>query len=125
MTLFAAALVLSLLAAAWVVHPVYARRRATLRDAAPSSVLDAEARRRVALASLREVEYDWLAGKLDAADYEALRSQLGREALDAVRAAPRAAGSDGEGGPPAEHARCGFANPPGSRFCAGCGERLG
>ncbi|MDQ3556316.1 MAG: hypothetical protein M3409_06020, partial [Gemmatimonadota bacterium] len=86
MTLFALALLLSLAAAGWVVHPIWARRAAALRDPAPSSTLDAEARKRVALASLREVEYDWIAGKLDADDYQGLRAQLEREALAAVRA---------------------------------------
>ena len=88
-------------------------------------MLDAEARRRVALASLKELEYDYLGGKLDDADYRAQKERLSVEALAAMRAA-EAAGA-GESGRPAagpdRHA-CGFLNPPLSRYCAGCGARL-
>lgn len=118
MTLLAVAVALSLAASAWAVYPIFARRVAVLRDPASSETLDAEAARRVALASLQEVEYDYIAGKLDDADYRLLRERIGREALAALHAV------DGVAGGPARHA-CGFANRPGSRFCAGCGARIG
>lgn len=126
MTLLAASVLLALLAGALVVHPLWARRAALIGDVAAGDVLDAEARRRVALASLKEVEYDYAAGKLDDADYRAQRDRMSYEALEAIRAAENAermiAGDRAApSGPP--HL-CGFANPPESRFCAGCGKRL-
>jgi hypothetical protein len=123
-TLLAFSLLLALLAAAFVVRPLVARRDALLADVAPGAVLDAEARRRVALASLKELEYDFLGGKLDDADYRAQKERLSVEALAAMRAAEAVSGASG--GPaagPDRHA-CGFLNPPLSRFCAGCGARL-
>lgn len=127
MTLLAFSLLLALLAAAFVVRPLVARRDALLADVAPGAVLDAEARRRVALASLKELEYDFLGGKLDDADYRAQKERLSVEALAAMRAAEAVLGDPGEAGGaaagPDRHA-CGFLNPPLSRFCAGCGARL-
>lgn len=135
MTLLLFALLLGGGAAAFVVRPIWQRRTTMLADAAPGAVLDAEARRRTTLAALKELEYDFLGGKLDRADYLAQRDRLGREAVDAIRAAeamqPHAAeagvvdGVVARGAAPApERHRCGFVNPPGSRFCAGCGKRL-
>jgi hypothetical protein len=125
MTLLALAVGLALLASAWVVLPILTRRLAAIGDPIPGGILDAEARKRVALASLKEVEYDRMGGKLDDADYLHLRARLEREALLAIEAADavRADGSLPEDFT-VTHA-CGFANPPGSRFCSGCGARLG
>lgn len=127
MTLLALSVALALLAAALVVHPLWGRRAALLADVADGAVLDAEARRRVALASLKEVEYDFAAGKLDDADYRALRERLSAEALRAIRASDRLRGLDADAvalsGVAVAHS-CGFVNPPRSRFCAGCGARL-
>jgi hypothetical protein len=127
-TLFVASLLLALLAAAFVVRPLAARREAVLVDLAPGAVLDAEARRRVALTSLRELDYDYLGGKLDEADYRAQKDRLSLEALAAMRAAEAvgyvtASGGGERAAGPDRHA-CGFLNPPGSRFCSGCGVRL-
>jgi hypothetical protein len=116
-----------LVAAGWVIVPLVSRRLALLGDPIAGGVLDAEARRRVALASLKEVEYDRAAGKLDDRDYRELRAQLEREALAAIAVAEGAQAGAGAGEPDdfrVTHS-CGFANPPGSRFCAGCGRRLG
>ncbi|HEY0024237.1 MAG TPA: zinc ribbon domain-containing protein [Longimicrobium sp.] len=133
MMLLIVSLLLALLAAGYVVRPVVARRDALLVDLAPGAVMDAEARRRVALASLKELEYDYLGGKLDTADYQAQKQRMSLEALATLRAAEAArsdAGLDG-GGEDATVTRtavdrhaCGFVNPAGSRFCAGCGVRL-
>jgi hypothetical protein len=121
-TLLAVSIVLGGIAAGWIIIPLVARRLATLGDAIPGGVIDAEARKRVALASLKEIEYDRIGGKLDDADYHALRQRLEREALLAMQAADgaRRAAESFE----ITHA-CGFVNPPGSRFCSGCGNRLG
>lgn len=125
MTLLVFSLLLALLSAAFVVRPLAARREALLVDLAPGAVLDAEARRRVALVSLKELEYDYLGGKLDEADYRAQKERLSVEALAAMRAAEAVGIESGRAAAaaPDRHA-CGFLNPPLSRFCAGCGARL-
>lgn len=119
MSLLIAAALLALVATIWVAQPLLSRRWGALSDQISPAVLDREARKRVALAALKDVEYDHAAGKLDDADYAEMRSLLEVEALEALRAA-EAARSEAVAAP---HA-CGFANPPGSRFCAGCGQRL-
>ena len=124
MTLLAFSLLLALLAAAFVVRPLVARRDALLVDLAPGAVLDAEARRRVALVALKELEYDYLGGKLDDADYRAQKERLSVEALAAMRAAESVGAEAGRTAAGPDRHACGFLNPPLSRFCAGCGARL-
>jgi hypothetical protein len=127
-TLLAFSALLAAVAGVWVIRPLWVRRAAILADAASGELLDAEARRRASLAALKDLEYDWLGGKLDAADYKAQRDRLSLEALAAIRAAEsaqsaaRAVGEAGSVGEPPHG--CGFVNPGGSRFCAGCGARL-
>jgi hypothetical protein len=127
MTVLVFGLLLALIATAWVIRPIAGRRTAVLMDAAPGSLLDADARRRATLASLKELEYDYLGGKLDEADYRAQRDRMSYEALEAIRGAEAeeraVAGERRAAYREAPHA-CGFANPAGSRFCAGCGKRL-
>jgi hypothetical protein len=123
-TLLAFSLLLSLLAAAFVVRPLVARRDALLVDLASGAVLDAEARRRVALVALKELEYDYLGGKLDDADYRAQKERLSVEALAAMRAAESVGAEAGRTAAGPDRHACGFLNPPLSRFCAGCGARL-
>jgi hypothetical protein len=122
MTLLLVSVLLAGLVAVWAIQPIVSRRLALIGDPIPGGVLDAEARKRVALAALKEIEYDRVGGKLDEADYLALRERLEREALLAIRASEGALRE-------AEHFEithsCGFVNPPGSRFCSGCGTRLG
>jgi len=103
---------------------------------------EAQARKRVALMALRDVEYDFATGKLDAFDYQELKGELAEEALAAIDheeledgpsvsvradrdaleseiASYRSALRDGVlcGG-------CGLANPRESRFCGSCGRPL-
>jgi cytochrome c-type biogenesis protein CcmH/NrfG len=142
MTLLLTAILMAAVAGWIVIYPIVARRTALVRDVTAVGVLDAEARKRVALQELREVEYDFLGGKLDEADYQEMRARISREALAAIRGvdAARGAGavpaSDAAIAPDAEAGGgaavlvgtpmhgCGFENPPGSRFCGGCGERI-
>lgn len=121
MTILLLSVLLALLAAGWVVHPLLFRRWGMIGDGVPSAVLDGEARKRIALSALRDVEYDRAAGKLDEADYATLRARLEREALEALESAPVT--SPEATAEPATHS-CGFSNPGGSRFCAGCGQKL-
>lgn len=69
----------------YVLQPVVSGHSAPLerREDEPSEV---EARKRVALLALRDVEYDFATGKLDEDDYRQLRGELATEALDAMRA---------------------------------------
>lgn len=124
MSLLLAAVLLGTLAGAWVIGPIVRRRLALLGDPVAGGIVDANARKRVALASLREIEYDRIGGKLDDEDYQRLKAQLEREALHAMAAADAAGAANVEAPqPPITHA-CGFVNPLGSRFCAGCGAPL-
>jgi hypothetical protein len=127
MTVMILGMVLALASALYVVGPIARRRSAVLMDAAPGALLDADARRRATLASLKELEYDYLAGKLDEVDYRAQRERMSYEALEAIRAAETAeravTGERAAVAADPAHA-CGFANPVGSRFCARCGKRL-
>jgi hypothetical protein len=123
----------------FLIQPVVKGLHASL-EREDDELTDTEARKRVALLALRDVEYDFLAGKLDEADYRSLKSDLTAEALAALEAdeaasqvAPTAAADDIE----AEIARiraglnegalcpsCAFANEEGSRFCSACGHAL-
>jgi hypothetical protein len=123
----------------FILQPVVKGLHASLeRD--DDELTDTEARKRIALLALRDVEYDYLAGKLDEEDYRALKGELTAEALAALEA-DEAARGDGVGptddGIEAEIARiraglksglvcadCGFSNEEGSRFCSSCGHAL-
>ncbi|MCH1571646.1 MAG: zinc ribbon domain-containing protein [Longimicrobiales bacterium] len=99
---------------------------------------ETEARKRVALLALRDVEYDFLAGKLDEDDYRSLKSELTAEALAALEADEASkAGGAGDEALEAEIARlrealnsgtpcssCSYSNADGSRFCSACGHAL-
>jgi len=143
-SLLVASVAMAAAAALAVIYPIFVRRAALVRDVTAGAVLDAEARKRVALVELKEIEYDFLGGKIDETDYRMLRERISREALDAIRAVdvvrggipvPRIAAATGaeaerqDGGSvavlpaPFEH-ECGFGNPGGSRFCGGCGARI-
>ncbi len=126
----------------FILQPVVKGLHASLVRA-EDELTDTEARKKVALLALRDVEYDYLAGKLDENDYRSLKSELTVEALAALEAdeAARAALADGQASGDvdleAEIARvrsklkagplcpsCGYANEEGSRFCSACGSPL-
>jgi len=142
MTLLLTAILMAAVVGWVVIYPIVARHTALVRDVTAAGVLDAEARKRVALQELREVEYDFLGGKLDEADYQEMRARISREAMAAIRGVDEARGLErvagldgafaaeevGQGGAAvlagAPVHGCGFENPAGSRFCGGCGERI-
>lgn len=126
----------------FILQPVWKGLHASL-EREEDELTETEARKRVALLALRDVEYDFLAGKLDEADYKALKAELTAEALAALEADEaardrREAGAAGAPEVEAEIARiraelaagtltcsaCGFGNPEGSRFCSACGSAL-
>lgn len=97
---------------------------------------EAAARRRVALAALRDLEYDRATGKLDAEDYAHLESDLSRDALEALNAGvaedPAAEALEREIAAVRQALRgglqcdaCRHVNASGARFCARCGGALG
>lgn len=123
----------------FLLQPVVKGLHASL-ERTDDELTETEARKRVALLALRDVEYDFLSGKLDEADYRALKSELTAEALAALEAdeAARQGRGASETELEAEIARireglrgglrcpaCDFANPAGSRFCSACGRALG
>ncbi len=114
-----------------------------IRPAAPKApvyepVEPEETVRGVALAALREIEFDRETGKLSDADYAFLKGRYTAEAIQALRA-DGAAGTDdagveamiaarvralrGGGGPPA-CSTCGPRPEPDAAFCSDCGRRL-
>ncbi len=120
----------------FILQPLVRGEWASL-DRERDELTDVEARRRVTLLALRDVEYDYHTGKLDEGDYQELRRELSAEALEALEAAQRDAESDEIDTLEAEIAAvreglrggtvcpdCGHRNPAASRFCAGCGVRL-
>lgn len=123
-----------------IVQPVAKGIHASL-DRHEDELSETEARKRVALLALRDVEYDYLAGKLDESDYRALKGELTAEALAALEADEQARSgavpADAMAALEAEIAQaragiragsfcsdCGFGNEPGSRFCSACGHAL-
>jgi hypothetical protein len=124
----------------FIMQPVVRGLHASL-EREDDELTETEARKRVALLALRDVEYDFLAGKLDEEDYRSLKSELTAEALAALEAdeAAREGTSGSEDSDiEAEVARiraglrsgvvcldCGFENEDGSRFCSTCGHALG
>ena len=123
----------------FILHPVVKGIHASL-EREDDELTETEARKRVALLALRDVEYDFLAGKLDEKDYREMKSQFTAEALAALEADEAAkADSDGTAGADleAEIARiregfrgatpcpvCAYSNAGGSRFCSACGHAL-
>ena len=124
----------------YVIEPVFSGRGATLHDGV-DDVDEGAARRRVALTALRDLEYDRATGKLDDSDYEMLKNELSREALQHLEP-----GTQGRGDPVTERASreleeeieqirralreglqcgdCGHLNAFGARYCGRCGEAL-
>lgn len=141
MGIFVGAALVAAAAVLFIIQPLVKGLHASL-DRDDDELTETEARKRVALLALRDVEYDYLAGKLDESDYRSLKGELTAEALAALEAdeAARAREDAGVSGPPdleAEIARarlaldaevpcveCGFSNEEGSRFCSACGTAL-
>jgi len=135
--------VITLVSVALIFQPLLMGREAPL-GASESEYSDVAHRKRMALLALRDVEYDYHAGKLDEHDYRALKAQVSAEALDALEAAAASERRPEDEGVPASLSpleaeiaelrrslregeictQCGHPNPRGSRFCAECGSAL-
>ena len=77
MTLVSAGVIL------FVMLPVLRGDWATL-ESPDDEITEVDARKQAALRGLRDAEYDFRSGKLDQADYQALKSDLARRALEAI-----------------------------------------
>jgi hypothetical protein len=137
------ALILAAGVVIFVLRPVIAGKEAPI-DRKEEEITDLQHRKKVSLLALRDVEYDFHAGKLDEVDYLAMKRDLSAEALRAIdaeemeRAGHLALGSSrGSDLLEAEIAslrasirdgivcpECGWPNPRGSRFCGDCGSAL-
>jgi hypothetical protein len=137
MTLYAGVALVAAAVVLFILQPVVKGIHASL-DRDDDELTETEARKRVALLALRDVEYDFLAGKLDEQDYRSLKSELTAEALAALEAdeASKSGGGD-DAALEAEIARlraglkvgaacpaCAYTNADGSRFCSACGHAL-
>lgn len=129
----------------FVLHPIIQGQWATLHRTSDEGT-EADARKRVSLLALRDVEMDFATGKLDEEDYRALQSELSHAALKAIQEVEvqqkvaDLVGSTATGSVELEAeiaavrlgiaegrtcASCGHVNQAGSNFCASCGEPLG
>jgi cytochrome c-type biogenesis protein CcmI len=135
------AVLLTLAAVGAILHPLLTGTAAPL-EATDEELTDVQHRKRMALLALRDVEYDFHAGKLDEDDYRALKAQVSAEALAALDEEARevaVAGGGGRGAAAVEAeiaalrasirqgvicTQCGHPNPRGSRFCAECGAAV-
>ena len=121
----------------FILQPILSGLHASL-DRVEDELTDTEARKRIALLALRDVEYDFLTGKLDEPDYLSLKADLTAEALAALEADETASDThflddDVEAEITKIRAAlrlglmcgsCGFGNDDGSHFCSACGQEL-
>jgi len=118
-----------------------------LRNAAPSAQPFIEPEdleetpKGIALAALREIEFDRATGKLSDEDYAALKAKYSEEALALLRAEENAQAADAgpdrveamvearlralRGAGPSACPRCGPRPEADAIFCSNCGDRLG
>jgi hypothetical protein len=119
-----------------IFHPLVTGTAAPM-GASEADLTEPQHRKRMALLALRDVEYDYHAGKLDETDYRALRAQVSAEALEALDAEAREVPVSARPELEAEIAQlrasiregavcphCAHPNPRGSRFCGECGAAL-
>ena len=67
----------------FVMMPVLRGDWATL-ESPEDEITEVDARKQAALRGLRDAEYDFRSGKIDQEDYQALKSDLARQALEAM-----------------------------------------
>lgn len=138
MTLYLGVALVTAAVVLFLIHPVIQGIHASL-EREDDELTETEARKRVALLALRDVEYDFLAGKLDEEDYRTMKAKLTAEALAALAADEEAKGVGATGSAELEAEiaairqglqgavrcpSCAFSNPSGSKFCSACGQSL-
>lgn len=85
MTLYLGVALVAAAVVLFILQPVVRGLHASL-EREDDELTETEARKRVALLALRDVEYDFLSGKLDEQDYRSLKAELTAEALAALEA---------------------------------------
>lgn len=81
--------------------------------------------RGLAVQGLRELEFDYAMGKVDAADYQTLRATLENRALAAMTALDQVGNETPEPAPTVNFCpQCGAPSAPGHNFCGECGSAL-
>lgn len=139
MSVILIALLLGLGVVVFVLHPIIVGKEAPI-ERTEEEVTDVQHRKKVSLLALRDVEYDFHAGKLDEVDYLAMKKELSVEALRAIDAEeseragqPNVASDVVEAEIASLRAsiregivcpECGWPNPQRSRFCGDCGSAL-
>jgi hypothetical protein len=129
----AAAALVGVLALAWVLEPLV--RPTAIRPPDDEPPEPEETARGVALAALKEIEFDRETGKLSDADYEALKARYTANALAVLRTESRADDDDIErmvgartralrGEPAPRCIGCGPRPEPDAVFCSSCGSRV-
>ncbi len=76
-------------------------------------VTEVDARKQAALRGLRDAEYDYRSGKIDQEDYQVLKSDLARQALEAMEEEHGEGHITGEGPPPEAAANPSESSTPG------------
>ena len=146
MTLYLGVALVAAAVVLFILQPVVKGIHASL-EREDDELTETEARKRVALLALRDVEYDFLSGKLDEEDYRSLKAELTAEALAALEADEQAkkgtvAAGNGTGASAGDELEaeiermreslrtasacpaCDYVNDEGSRFCSACGQPL-
>jgi hypothetical protein len=130
--LILAGLLIATLAVVLVLEPVL-RAGAGLPDQPAAIFSDSDdeddpvqRRRDLALAALKEIEFDHATGKLSDADYDRLRTKYTTEALEALRAGDGAAVPAGAAAEDAVERLIATARAQtgGKKFCSDCGSLL-
>ncbi len=80
---FIVGIILATLVVFWVLFPLVSGRSAPM-DRDEEELTEAQHRKRMALFALRDVEYDFHAGKLDEEDYRKMKREIASEALEAL-----------------------------------------
>jgi hypothetical protein len=130
-------LVVAIVAVLMVLDPILRPERLAEGDQEPAED-PAEKRKQLALAALKEIEFDRATGKLSEPDYEKMLARYTSEAVEALHAAEAAAGGNGHGPAPVPvTAAAPAVDDPiekliaearqaskGRRFCSSCGAVL-
>jgi hypothetical protein len=124
-----AAVVLAAAAIIFVLQPILSPRQgAPVVDETGADPDDDLSTRVVALRALKEIEFDRATGKLDDADYDALKLRYTAEALEALRAGDAPPPLAASPSAPAASRSCPTHGPrtePGdAAYCSECGRRL-
>jgi hypothetical protein len=104
-------------------------RRTRLPSLPPEPIDTEETPRGVALAALKEIDFDRETGKLSDSDYQFLKAKYTAIALEALRAEQQGAGPEllesvAAGAPVPECRTCGPRPERDAIFCSTCGVRL-